>query len=150
MTNRSARRTREAIAAEYDNDGEWPCDKFDDAPASGGGGSHNHDTGFLASSYKSGRSAVWSYMSANHGVSGWINSDWRCPEGNEQEGGTSGSRHVQGLAGDFDATGFNLAIWEMFDAAATAAGRRWRSEYGTGFDAGGNRRYTSHIHIDWN
>ena len=132
---------QEAIAAEYDADGEWPCDKFDDA-VTHGDGTHGHDTGFLASSYKSGRSAVWSYMATNHGVSGWIDSDWRCPDGNAAVDGAGGSQHVQGLAGDFDATGFDEAMHDDFEEAASAAGAGWWSPYGS-------NGYTGHIHIDW-
>lgn len=140
---------QKAIAAEYDDDAEWPCDKFDDAPASGGGGSHNHDTGFLADSYTSGRSSVLAHVRANGVAGAHVNSDWRCPEGNRQENGRPGSRHVRGLAGDFDATGFDAVIHGKFAAAAVAANARWYSKYGTGLDAGDNQMYTGHIHIDW-
>lgn len=140
---------QKAIAAEYDDDAEWPCDKFDDAPASGGGGSHDHETGFLADSYTSGRSSVLAHVRANGVAGAQVNSDWRCPEGNRQEHGRPGSRHVRGLAGDFDATDFDAVVHGKFAAAAVAANARWYSKYGTGLDARGNKMYTSHIHIDW-
>ena len=140
---------QKAIAAEYDDPVEWPCDKFVDKPASGGGGSERHETGYLAPAYKSGRAAVFAYVGARGVADAHVNSDWRCPIGNRAEGGKPSSRHLRGLAGDFDATGFNREIHEIFADAGVAAGRRWHSEYGTGKDASGNPMYTSHIHIDW-
>ncbi len=134
---------QKAIAAEYDADGEWPCDKFDDTPVYGTG-THGHETGYLDPAYTSGRSAVWSYMAANHGVTGWINSDWRCPDGNEAVSGTGGSSHVTGRAGDFDAAGFNEAMHADFEDAAQRAQAAWWSGYGTG-----HQQYTGYIHIHW-
>ena len=140
---------QKAIAAEYGDEAEWPCHKFDDTPASGGGGSHNHETGYLDPAYTSGRSSVLAHVRANGVAGAHVNSDWRCPEGNRQENGRPRSRHVRGLAGDFDATGFDAVVHGKFVAAAVAAGARWYSKYGTGLDAGDNQMYTGHIHIDW-
>ena len=128
-----------AIAEEY-NDSNWPCDKFVDAVTSGAG-THGHATGYLDPSYTSGRDAVFAQVGL-HGISPWITSDWRCPEGNSSVGGVAGSQHVQGTAGDFTASGFDAAMHEQFRLAGIAAGRGWSSPYGSG-------GYTTHIHIDW-
>ncbi|MYC98303.1 MAG: hypothetical protein F4X13_03445 [Gammaproteobacteria bacterium] len=134
---------QKAIAAEYDAEGEWPCDKFDDTPVYGTG-THGHETGYLDPAYTFGRSSVFSYVVAR-GVSGaYVSSDWRCPEGNTAVGGTSGSSHVDGRAGDFKASGFNQAMHGKFADAAVNASRTWHSGYGTGY-----QQYTSHIHIQW-
>ena len=138
FVNSQCTEDQEAIAKEYDS-AEWPCEKFVDS-VTPGDGTDNHSTGYLSGAYKSGRDAVWSYMSSEFGVSGWIGSDWRCPEGNTRVGGVSGSQHVQGTAGDFTADGFDETMWEKFEKAAIDAGRGWNSAKG---------RYTSHIHIDW-
>ena len=139
---------QEAIAKEYDS-AAWPCEIFVDS-ITPGDGTHSHVTGYLSGAYKSGRDAVWAEMSSEFGVTGWIESDWRCPEGNVRVGGVSRSQHVEGTAGDFDAVGFNETMWEQFERAAINAGRGWNS----GFKGGKpeNRRernYRGHIHIDW-
>ena len=129
---------QEVIAAEYEaaGEGDWSCTTFDDAVTQGSG-THGHQNGYLSSSYTSGSSAVWSYMSSNHGVTGWINSDWRCPPGNTAVGGSAGSLHMQGRAGDFDAAGFDeqMALW--FRDAGIAAGAIEKLEY------------TGHYHLAW-
>ncbi|MDE0259473.1 MAG: hypothetical protein OXR82_13940 [Gammaproteobacteria bacterium] len=147
---------QKAIAAEYDNDGEWPCDKFDDTPVFGKG-THGHATGYLTDSYISGSGVVLARV-ATRGVSGaTITSDWRCPEGNALVGGT-GQTHVQGRAGDFWAPGFlehasgagatpeevaaASKLHAKFAAAAIAAGGRFTS-------FGHNGTHKDHIHIFW-
>ena len=66
-----------------------------------------HETGYLSPDYLSGRAAV---LSAVPGA--WVNSDWRCPDGNDAVGSTSETKpHVLGIAGDFDAKDFDLYLW---------------------------------------
>lgn len=105
---------QKAIAKEYGNDGEWPCDKFDDSitthdmSGNANRGTHGHDTGYIDSDYRTGRRAVLSYMRDEHSVTGIkMNSDWRCPDGNATVRGKEGSAHVKGLAGDFDHPDFD-------------------------------------------
>ena len=125
-----------------------PCDKLVDKPVFGDG-THGHVTDYLDPSYTSGRVSVFAYVGTQGVAGAHVNSDWRCPIGNEEEDGKPTSRHLRGLAGDFDAAGFDRAIHKTFAEAGIAAGRRWHSEYGTGLDKRGNPMYTSHIHIDW-
>ena len=66
-----------------------------------------------------------------------VNSDWRCPVGNAAVGGTTGSQHVVGLAGDVTVDGFNAAAARDFRDAAIMAGAGWFKEY------------NSYVHIDW-
>ncbi|MDE2834859.1 MAG: D-Ala-D-Ala carboxypeptidase family metallohydrolase [Bacteroidota bacterium] len=139
---------QKAIATEYD-DAAWPCEKFVD-DVTHGRGTHGHAKGYLSDGYKSGRDAVFSYMSSEFGVSAWINSDWRCPVGNAMVHGVPESTHRKGIAGDFGAARFDEGIWEWFNEAAIDAGRTWNS----GFDDGKSenrrsRNYSSHIHIHW-
>ncbi len=103
----------------------------------------------------SGRDTLETYMSDNHQIGIRINSDWRCPDGNRAVGGVPTSDHMQGTAGDFTASGFDVGMWEKFEEAAMdVAGARQTS----GFKGGKpeNRRgrnrtwnYSSYIHIDW-
>ena len=131
------------IAKEYGDETNWPCEKFVDDITSGTG-THGHVTGYHSPAYSAGLQAVMTDMLVAHAVSGWINSDWRCPIGNAHPdvGGVSGSQHVQGTAGDFSAAGFDEEMHGDFEDAGIAAGRRWSSAYGPG-------GYTGHIHIDW-
>lgn len=54
-----------------------------------------------------------------------INSAYRCPEHNEEVGGTPDSQHVQGTAADVDATDFGVEeLAQMFeDLKADGVGR---------------------------
>lgn len=134
---------QKAIAAEYDDETNWPCETFVDAVTSGTG-THGHDFGYLSGAYQGGSAAVLADVSIEHGISGWVTSDWRCPIGNANVGGSANSQHVQGLAGDFTAAGFDSTMHKNFEDAAINAGSVWSSGYGTGSD-----QYTGHIHIHW-
>ena len=76
-----------AIADEYDDPANWPCDVFTDSVLDGG--DHRHETGYLSPDYLSGRGVVLSAVPA-----AWINSDWRCPKGNAAVGGVAESTHI--------------------------------------------------------
>ncbi len=76
-----------AIADEYDDPVNCPCDVFTDSVLDGG--DHRHETGYLSPDYLSGRGVVLSAVPA-----AWINSDWRCPKGNAAVGGVAESTHI--------------------------------------------------------
>ena len=140
---------QQAIAREYAADsnfpGDWPCTLFTHSATTVGGdgtpntGTHGHVTGFLDDDFLGGRGTV---LAAVPGA--WIESDWRCPEGNSAVGGTQNSTHVLGTAGDFAAPGFNETAHGKFETAAKAAEAEWSSGYGSG-----KNEYTGHIHIHW-
>ena len=140
---------QQAIAREYAADsnfpGDWPCTMFTHSVTTVGGdgtpntGTHDHVSGYLDDGFLNGRGSVLTAVSG-----AWIESDWRCPEGNAAAGGTQASTHVLGTAGDFDAPGFNETMHGKFETAANAAEAKWSSSYGSG-----NNEYTGHIHIHW-
>ncbi|WP_420439807.1 hypothetical protein [Candidatus Palauibacter sp.] len=149
-----------AIADEYEaagyNANEWKCDVFTHSVKSGRG-THGHAAGYLTDSYISGSGTVLGNV-ATQGVTGaTITSNWRCPEGNKIVGGT-GTKHIEGRAGDFRAPGFldepdgsgateeeeevAKKLHAKFAAAAVAAGGRY-----TAFGHDGTHK--DHIHIFW-
>lgn len=137
-----------AIANEYENRDpggaeDWPCSKFrmghDAEHRDGDVGIHNHKTGFHHRRYYAGKRVVLRYVELN-GVSGaWLESSWRCPIGNASVGGSAGSQHVEGTAGDFDAPRFEESdsIRDVFAEAAAFANAGW------------SREYSGWYHIDW-
>ena len=147
-----------AIAAEYKESSEypdWPCHKFTttDGINLSDMGVHGHESGYLDPAYTAGRDFVFAQMEERHGVEVFLNATWRCPEGHldvlEHYGGDNTfSQHVLGLAGDFDAGGFDREMWEQFYEVGLEAGASEDgfSGYGSDDDCW---CYTTRIHIDW-
>ena len=135
---------QEAIAREYANDenvsgGPWTCDKFDDA-VKRGTGTHGHATGYISSTLRTGRSAVWQDMRVLHDVTGgWNESDWRCPVGNASlpKPGAKNSRHMRGRANDFDAPNWTADLANKFETVGRSHG------------ATEVIRYSGSIHLGW-
>ena len=76
-----------------------------------------------------------------------VPSDWRCPQGNANVGGSIGSWHMEGNAGDFAFPGRDLTATEhktLADYAEQELDATGISGYGSG-----DFNYTGHIHIDW-
>ncbi len=147
-----------AIAAEYEESSDypdWPCHKFTttDGINLSDTGVHGHESGYLDPAYTTGRDFVFAQMQARHNVAVYLNATWRCPEGHldvlEEYGGSNTfSQHVLGLAGDFDADGFDRDMWEQFSEIARETGAdEGISGYGSGDECGWC--YTTRIHIDW-
>jgi hypothetical protein len=150
---------QQAIAREYAADsnfpGDWPCTLFTHPVTTVGGdgtpntGTHGHTTGYLDDDFLNGSGTVLAAVSG-----AWVESDWRCPEGNAAVDGTQASAHVLGTAGDFDAPGFNPGdegrqrrTHAAFETAAIEAGRKWNSGFEDGCSQGYCRK--TYIHVNW-
>lgn len=127
--------------------GEWLCSDFTDPPdarhRAGNLGIHGpekpHARGYLHLRYKVGKWIVLRFVQQS-GVNGaWVESSWRCPVGNARVGGTLASQHMEGTAGDFDASGFEAggSVESAFAEAAAFANAGWSWSYGGSY------------HIDW-
>ncbi|WP_419948298.1 hypothetical protein [Candidatus Palauibacter sp.] len=133
-----------AIAAEYNDPDNWPCTTFTHLVTTHGKrgdpniGVHKHDTGYLSQGFYSGASDVFVYVELRGLTGAGIESDWRCPVGNADPrvGGSAGSQHVLGTAGDFYSADFDARAAGIFSDAAELLADWWYSD-------------TAHTHIDW-
>jgi len=79
--------------------------------------------------------AVLEFVRAHFGSPIAINSGCRCPEHNKNEGGSSRSKHLQGIACDFRVIGVDA------DIVATFLEKTFPDRYGIG-------RYHGRTHLD--
>lgn len=122
------------------------CWEFDDTDFTRGIGTHNHTVGFIDEPYRANKPFV---LDCCEDIDLTVTSDWRCPQGNANVGGSIRSQHMEGNGGDFAKTdGAALTFDEWRNIRNYAIEELRVSADGiSGYGAGGFN-YTTHIHID--